>query len=41
MLNNHQWEEIRSCKQRNNEKVDGNYCDACSIQQVCLAEELG
>lgn len=41
MLNNHQWEEIRSCKQRNDEDEKCNCCDTCSIQQVCLAEELG
>lgn len=41
MLNNHQWQEIKNCKQRKNDDIDNNSCDTCSIQQVCLSEELG
>jgi len=40
VLNKHQWNEVESCSQRRTNDENGDCCKACSIQYVCLAEEL-
>jgi hypothetical protein len=40
MLNNHQWEEVKSCSEKRIEDSESICCNSCPIQYVCLAEDL-
>jgi hypothetical protein len=40
MLNNHQWKDVENCKTKHVEETEGDCCSECSIEHVCLGQDL-